>query len=152
MAAKSSSVSGGEGELDFELFGGQADGSLEPVAPLVIADGVGVLDPHGLAGVEGMRPCSLSNSSHTSLKASRSCLACHRIASPRQVADLVAFVATLATGVVLILGADVPPRDVATTAASLLGAYGLWLSGRGQRGEHRQGAMRQEAGGRRQEG
>jgi hypothetical protein len=63
---------GGEVQLDAELAGGQADGALEPAAPLVGADGVAVLDRGRFPGVEGNRPSSFSNSSHSSLNASRS--------------------------------------------------------------------------------
>src|SRR6266540_1431051 len=43
---------GGEGEADAEAAGGKAHGALEPAAPLVVADGVAVVDPGPLAGVE----------------------------------------------------------------------------------------------------
>ncbi|MEU3447767.1 hypothetical protein AB0H29_11135 [Streptomyces thermolilacinus] len=47
-------------------------------------------------------------------------------------ASLVAFLATLVTGVVIILGTGVPPQDVAATAATLFGAYSLWQAGKGR--------------------
>lgn len=43
--------------------------------------------------------------------------------------DLIAFLASLTTGVVLILGAHVPAQDVAMTATSVIGAFSLWRSG-----------------------
>src|SRR6266542_5604553 len=42
----------GEGEADAEATGREAHGALEPAAPLVVADGVAVVDPGPLAGVE----------------------------------------------------------------------------------------------------
>jgi len=45
--------------------------------------------------------------------------------------DLIAFLASLTTGVVLILGAHVPAQDVAMTATSVIGAFSLWRSSRG---------------------
>jgi len=43
---------GREGEFNPQMFGRQADGTLEPAAPLLLAHRVGVLDPYRLARVQ----------------------------------------------------------------------------------------------------